>query len=392
MKQRKVLFIGHDASRTGAPLLLLETVKWLKNNSNIQPSVLLKSSGELLPEFSAVAYTRCYRNQQDSVWKFDAQLHRRVLHKLKLAQKPRLDLNKIYSMDEYPVVYANTIASLDLAEELAGKGRRLIQHIHELSFTAEFYKATDSLRGSIRFTHSYIAASNAVRDFLENQIGVPASKIEVIHEFPVAIPQTSTNPEKLKAIRQKLGIPENAFVIGMFGSPTWRKGTDLFVQLAFKLTQSLGPESCHLVWLGGDENSHLEARYDAKRLGIENSCHFIKSVPEPGIYYSLIDVFALTSREDPFSVAMLEAALNALPIVCFANAGGGPELVEEDAGIVVPYLDVGAMAEACIKLYKNTNLRSLFGLTAQAKVKEHYVLEKQVPKIIKMIEAALSAC
>ena len=89
---------------------------------------------------------------------------------------------------------------------------------------------------------------------------------------------------------------------------------------------------------------------------------------------------------------MLEAALNALPIVCFANAGGGPELVEEDAGIVVPYLDVGAMAEACIKLYKNTNLRSLFGLTAQAKVKEHYVLEKQVPKIIKMIEAALSAC
>jgi len=48
---KKVLFIGHDASRTGAPLLLLELIKWLTSNSSVKPSVLLKQGGELEAEY-----------------------------------------------------------------------------------------------------------------------------------------------------------------------------------------------------------------------------------------------------------------------------------------------------------------------------------------------------
>jgi hypothetical protein len=48
---KKVLFIGHEASRTGAPLLLLGLIKWFISNSSIKPSVLLKQGGELEAEY-----------------------------------------------------------------------------------------------------------------------------------------------------------------------------------------------------------------------------------------------------------------------------------------------------------------------------------------------------
>ena len=42
----KILFISHDAGRTGAPLLLLNMLKWLKGNRDLSFEVLLMKDGE----------------------------------------------------------------------------------------------------------------------------------------------------------------------------------------------------------------------------------------------------------------------------------------------------------------------------------------------------------
>jgi len=115
----------------------------------------------------------------------------------------------------------------------------------------------------------------------------------------------------------------------------------------------------------------------------------LPAVPNPETYFGAFDLFALTSREDPFSVAMLEAALCGLPIVCFAGAGGAVELVEHDAGIVVPYLDLSAMAIACVDLLLDDTRRRKVGENARAKVQAHYMLDQQGPKILSVIEAAI---
>jgi hypothetical protein len=38
------------------------------------------------------------------------------------------------------------------------------------------------------------------------------------------------------------------------------------------------------------------------------TCRFVPSAPNPEAFFRVFDLFAMTSREDPFSVAMLEAA------------------------------------------------------------------------------------
>ena len=167
----------------------------------------------------------------------------------------------------------------------------------------------------------------------------------------------------------------------MCGFPQWRKGADLFVQLAMYVKRYLGSAKCHFVWLGGDSTSHLEYLYDAAQLGLQDIFHFIPTVPNPEAYFRAFDLFSLTSREEPFSVAMLQAAACGLPIVCFAGAGGALELVENDAGIVVPYLDVSAMAKACIDLLMDPNRRRQLGHKARAKVESRYLLAWQGPKL-----------
>ena len=52
---KKVLFISHDALRTGAPLFLLNLLKWFGTNSELTFRILLKNGGDLESEFQALA-------------------------------------------------------------------------------------------------------------------------------------------------------------------------------------------------------------------------------------------------------------------------------------------------------------------------------------------------
>jgi glycosyltransferase involved in cell wall biosynthesis len=278
-----------------------------------------------------------------------------------------------------------------MAMQLVGVGRRLVHHIHELSYTTrELFGATEILKKAVSKTDFYIAASCAVRDFLATEIGVPVARIHVIHEFPVGARQNDRQNTSRQALRRHLGISDDAFVIGMCGVPEWRKGTDVFVQLAM-FVNKLGGAKCHFVWLGGDLHSHREALHDVTQAGLQDICHFLTAVLNPEPYFAAFDLFALTSREDPFPVAMLEAAASGLPIVCFAHAGGAPEFVGHDAGIVVPYLDITAMATACIELLMDGQRRRKLGDNARAKVQSRYTLAVQGPKFLTVLKTAARA-
>lgn len=78
----------------------------------------------------------------------------------------------------------------------------------------------------------------------------------------------------------------------------------------------------------------------------------------------MADVFALTSREDPFPLVALECAARAKPIVTYRN-GGTPELLvaagPEAALGVIDHLDVSAMAGHVRDLLDTDRLRKEAG-------------------------------
>jgi glycosyltransferase involved in cell wall biosynthesis len=94
----------------------------------------------------------------------------------------------------------------------------------------------------------------------------------------------------------------------------------------------------------------------------------------------------LTSREDPYPVGCLEAAALEKPIVCFANAGGASEFLEEDCGFVVPYLDVPAMADRIVSLIDSADRRRTMGTAARRKVTERHDVSRAAPRIADIIK------
>lgn len=183
----------------------------------------------------------------------------------------------------------------------------------------------------------------------------------------------------------------DAFVVGGSGQETWRKGKDLFVQLATLLRRRHSSRSFWFVWVGhpGDEEERRQLKHDTEKAGVADVFCWTGEVSNALDYFTCFDAFALVSREDPFPLVCLEAALLEKPILCFSGAGGTYELVEDDSGFVVPYLDLNAMADKLLLLGENEELRRKMGACGAAKVRERFSLNVMAPRLHRLIDSLL---
>jgi glycosyltransferase involved in cell wall biosynthesis len=292
----------------------------------------------------------------------------------------------------FDLIYANTVATWPHVGALRKKSRLLLWHIHELNYALRLEIPDERAHDLFPKATAFVAVSKAVRDTLAREYEVPVEKVALIHGF-VSLPDL-TPAEKVvrrQRINEALGWPSDAFVVGGCGSMGWRKGTDLFLEIARRVTSGRGHDRVRFLWVGGGvrDKEVLEFEHDLNALGLKDCCVRIPTAPDVLDYYCAMDVFALTSREDPFPLVMLEAGANGLPTVCFADSGGAPEFVESDAGLIAPCQDVAAFADHILKLHDEPNLRALLGTRALAKVRTHYSAAVQAPKLSKAIEGHL---
>jgi glycosyltransferase involved in cell wall biosynthesis len=386
---KKVLFINHDASRSGAPIILLNFLKWFKANSKIPFRVLSKKSGDLDQDFQDLTKLDFFKRTGLS----GNELLNRVLsatglHKVLNRLHFKRLLNELIK-DNIGLIYSNTITNGEILKFLSGMNCPIITHVHELEYWIH-RSGPSNLEKVKNYTNLFIVVSEAVKKHLVINHDIPADHIVVIRGFiPVSALtdrlDTANNP------RKNLNIPDDAFIVGSSGMETWRKGKDLFIQLAIAVLRKVGDMPIHFVWIGGhpDSTEAYQIRHDLHHAGIENQVHFVDHVKNPLDYYNQFDAFAMVSREDPFPLVNLEAAALGKPIVCFDSAGGSPEFVEEDAGFVVPYLDISAMADKVVLLAMNIKIREDLGSRGSEKVAESYDISVGALKILDVIEQHL---
>jgi glycosyltransferase involved in cell wall biosynthesis len=216
-----------------------------------------------------------------------------------------------------------------------------------------------------------------------NELGVTESRISVHYPF-IDVEAHQPDATARKRIREKLGIPGNAIVVGMSGTFIIRKAPDRFIDIAAKVLASAPETPVHFMWVGGTTETEY-GRYmltDARRLGISERFHFVRETTDPRPYLAALDIFMLTSRSDPFPLVCLEAAVQAeTPIICFDQAGGMPELVGDTSGMVVPYLDTDAAADAILRLVAEPDLRRKLGKQASETVRAHHDISQAAPGI-----------
>src|SRR4051812_46277647 len=62
----RVLFVSHQATRTGAPIMLLHLIRWVRANTDVRAEILLLRGGPLESEFRKLGRTRVLRPEDGS--------------------------------------------------------------------------------------------------------------------------------------------------------------------------------------------------------------------------------------------------------------------------------------------------------------------------------------
>lgn len=373
---KRVLFIGHTANRTGAPLVLLHLLSWLKQNApEISRNLLLLRGGDLETEYRTTAETFVFpRIENPTLFRRGFELMKR-----KLSEKPELIIPKLSPFErEYDIVMGNTVLSMEYLAFFKAKGFRTICWLHELEYIVTSSFSREIFVELSRSVDRFIVGSRAVEKMLV-EFGIE-TKTDVVYDFSTI---DSAVQEEAGAVKRELGIPDSAFIVAGGGTVEWRKGVDLFLQAALCLAKTEADIYC--VWIGGRpalaETDYAKVQYDLSRLDLAGRVVFTDVRNDYRRFLSAIDVFALTSREDPFPLICLEAAGFGKPVICFDKAGGMPEFVEDDAGAVVPYGDASAFCERALYFYNNRRELVRAGEAARAKLSSRFSMERSCQEI-----------
>jgi glycosyltransferase involved in cell wall biosynthesis len=220
-----------------------------------------------------------------------------------------------------------------------------------------------------------------VRDNLVDNHGVSPGRIEQIPAFVARSAPITRDPG---AIRRALGIPQDAYIVGGCGKLGFRKGTDLFLAVAKRVT-SMSPQPIHFVWVGGGmELESIQFQLDVAKLGLQELVHFPGPTSEPQDYFNTFELFLMTSREEPFGLVCLENGRVGNPILCFDEAVGSSEFIDESCGHISPYMDVDDMATAVTEFVTDRDRRERASRIIRERVSP-YTVEECAPKILGVI-------
>lgn len=336
----KILFISHDASRTGAPYALLHIIAELKRVLGINTDIILKEDGPLKEKFELLGNVYVYSNNSNSS-KFS-----RVLNLIfKLKQKKEQKFFKKITSNGYDLIYANTAASSDILLKILKKtNTKSVLHIHELKIMIKRFCGEKNFIEAASLVDKIFAVSSLVENMLLNEYSISSNRFIKVYE-PV-----SEYVEQNTAIRSI--ETTNQFTVVGSGTLDWRKGTDLFITIAKQLNLNYPNNDIRFLWVGGnlDSQEYDIMQNDIDMAGLTEKIGFTGSVQNPREYFKNSNMLLLTSREDPFPLVVLENAYEGNPIICFKQATGVSDFINSTNGLSSDFLDLTVIVNEIHKL------------------------------------------
>ena len=376
-----ILFIGHGAERSGPPHGLLHLQRALADDGSWAFATLLANGGVHVEAFASLGPTRVVDDGWGPGRVAQQALARAGRARAATAVRTARDLRVRRRLPSASVVYVNTLSpeTVRIARTVISDEHLVVVHVHELEAALRYRIPAGPLAALLGRADRVIAASGAVRDNLVAAHAVTEERIVVHHEL--VAPVLSLSPDSRGERRAACGIDADTFVVVGSGRLEWRKGPDLFVRIAHDLRRLRPEVPVRFVWVGGvtDGPDWWPLDHDIEHLGLRDSVLLVGEQDEPGRWFGLADVFALTSREDAYPMAVLEAATAGVPFVTFDN-GGIVELAARCDAPVVDYPDTAAFAAALGELTA-PELRARRGEAAREAAAAH-VVEAAAPALI----------
>lgn len=178
-------------------------------------------------------------------------------------------------------------------------------------------------------------------------------------------------------VRRALGAGPDDFLVGAVGNYRAAKGHDVLLRAAAIVRARGG--GCRFVVVGhGNPEVEAELHRLRRELHLDDAftlSGFREDVPA---VMAALDVYALTSRSEGFSISTVEAMASSRPVV--ATRCGGPEYILEDGrtGLLVENGSPDAVADALERLRGDAGLRARLGAAARRSAEARFGVEPQV--------------
>jgi glycosyltransferase involved in cell wall biosynthesis len=206
------------------------------------------------------------------------------------------------------------------------------------------------------------------------QKGISPCKITVIHN---GIPEVAPDERRRLEVRRELSIPEDAVLVGTACRLSTEKGLQYLLQACALVLQAR--RNVRLV-IWGDGSLRQSLLSLAEELGIADYVRFPGYRPDIPHCLSALDIYALSSLTENFSIALLEAMRAGLAIVA-TDVGGNPEAIEDGVqGFLVPYANPQAMAARILALAEDPEMGKRLGYQARQRFLEEFTSDRMVAK------------
>jgi glycosyltransferase involved in cell wall biosynthesis len=310
-----------------------------------------------------------------------------------------------------PIAPLHDARALVAIVQLLRRTRPAIVHTHTAKagavgrLAAAIYNRTTGRRAPARIVHTYHGhvldgyfSPRAARLFtaVERQLArvtdaivsvSPRIKHELLHDHRIGrasqhrVIPLGFDLSRLIAIddgarreaRAALDIPVDARVVSTVGRLTPIKQHQLFLKAAARIAQR---EPAALFVLAGDGELREELEALSRQISIHTRTRFLGWRRDLATIYAATDVFLLTSRNEGTPVALIESLASATPAVS-TDVGGVRDVIDSPSvGVVVPFGDLDALADAVCGLLGDEARRRAMGARGRDAMTARYGIDR----------------
>jgi len=194
---------------------------------------------------------------------------------------------------------------------------------------------------------SYVGVSSWVkRDFLEKATFLNPERMHVLHNC-LDIEAVKSRQLPQAEAREKLALPQDAFVFGNIHRLDKSKGHDYMIRAFAKVAGQM--PSARLLIIGGGHRRELLEEI-AGEGGVADRVHLAGVLHNASGYATGFDVFISPSLHEGFRLGLIEGMAASLPTLT-STGGASPEVVG-DTGLQFPPGDTDKLAGQMLAIYK----------------------------------------